>query len=192
MRKSGLYICCLLTFLICSATSCDDEDICHSESDKEATLKAFQLFHLDNTGRTPVTPTDGKVKKEVYMLRIQLEADAAVDAHCWLTNQIAYVDIFTVNDFNSDYPADSRINDCFDEYPLNLEYKVVDRTMHKNSNVIEEMFYRDNICCLPGRKGNLYKVLKTLPDPGDHQFHVVLTFDNMETMELTTEVITLY
>ena len=178
--KKELALIGSFVFLLCTAMRCEENRI-----DVETELKEVKLFHVNNTGKQPILAGDEPVKKEAYMLCIQLLCEETnlleKYPHYYLGTPITQLDIYTVENFNEEYPAGSNISVSFKNYPLTLRDNVVHIT--ERGGVIKD---------IGSSIGNIYKALMTIPPAGTYQFRVALTLANDEIIERITEPIELY
>ncbi|NDV65642.1 DUF5034 domain-containing protein [Bacteroides sp. 224] len=184
MRITHFSIICLLVMLVCTAMTCD-EGFEYEPVYYEAFLEKVSLFHLNNEGEKIIISDTDPIKKEAYMLRIQLEIKEIENpesdyATYKLNPEISSIKIYTLNNFTAEHPAGSDISKCFADYPLSLKEAMDDPTSEGL-----------NIQTFSGKLRNLYKALRVVPFAGDHQFRVEITQTNDEIIEITSSTITL-
>jgi hypothetical protein len=150
---------------------------------KSCKLIDFQLHHMNNEGKEPVEATSTGIKKEAYMLRIDLITDSLLSNYNYpnykLEDGIIKLDINTVNTLNQDYPAGADIRTCFENYPRTVEQGIGDYTQKG-----------DTIDIMTGSK--IYLALRTIPQAGLHSFKVTLTLASGKKIEKETVPIALF
>ncbi len=146
-------------------------------------LTDFQLHNLNNEGIEPIEATSAGIKKEAYILRIDLITDSLLSNNNYsfykLEDGIIKLDINTINTFNQDYPVGADIRTCFENYPGSVEQYIGDYTQKG-----------DTIDIMTGSK--IYLALRTIPQAGLHSFKVTLTLASGKKIEKETAPIALY
>lgn len=186
--KQTILLFSLFIFILCSAMSCEDypEDYDDNENTINCNLTDIKLHHINNEGSTP-HGTDEKVKKEAYMIGIELITDKEepflppVDSYVTykLNDGITRINIICESIFNQDIQAGQDITGYFQEYPLCLPYKIEDCTLRGDT-----IYDAEN--------SRIYKVLTTYPDAGIFTFKTIITLAGGTTIEKSTSPIELY
>ncbi len=180
MKKNITQILLVFFYLIATATSCEEEI-----EPIPCSATGVSIRHWDNAGQAPQTPSEGKIKKEAYLLEVAITTDSEYYGDSYRTqpileDPIKKVSLYTLNRLNEEYPAALEITTCFKEYPLYMKNKINDYTLRK-----QEIDYVKPQC-------SLFKALFALPEVGTHQFRVVLTLASGATLEAESEPIELY
>ncbi len=130
MRKIGLII--IIGFILRLIVSCCD---CPDTKEYRYTFNSIEVFHVNNSGQTPVIVDNGIIPKEAYGLRLEclvaklafnesikfFEISSAYAFDCDCPPEIAYfakdtisnIRITTLNNFDDSHPAGSDISDFF-------------------------------------------------------------------------------
>ena len=174
----------ILVLAIFLGMGCDCEGYWDEEPEyRSCKLTDFELHHMNNEGKQPVEATSAGIKKEAYILRIDLITDSLIRANNYyyykLEDGIIKLDINTINTFNQDYPAGADIRPCFTNYPRTVEQDIWDYTQKG-----------DTINIMTGSK--IYLALRTIPQAGLHSFKVTLTLASGKKIEKETTPIALY
>lgn len=186
MKKHLLHLLFGVLFFLCAAMSCEEGTSVDRESFSGA-LVDFELTHLDNAGERPQSVTDGRVKKEAYVMKISLlsepeENTSSIDKtrlEYLLTDPIVNIRIFTETNFSEKYPAGADVSSLFYNYPR-----------HMGTGQIAD---NDGSIKRAGETSCLFKALVTAPaQSGTYCFRVKLIFKSGDSMEKTTEPLVLY
>lgn len=174
----------ILVFAIFLGMGFSCEDFWDEEPEyRSCKLTDFQLHHLNNEGKEPIEATSAGIKKEAYILRIDLITDSLLNNNNYsfykLKDGIIKLDIKTINTFNQDYPVGADIRTCFENYPGSAEQYIGDYTQKG-----------DTIDIMTGSK--IYLALRTIPQAGLHSFKVTLTLASGKKIEKETIPIALY
>lgn len=175
--KNKLSILLALLFLFCTAMTC-----CEDDGDRvtyQMTLVGIgEPEHLDNSGSTPCAPLTGTIPYQAYMLKIPLEFvsdEELIEAEYYdyvLNDTIATVQIISLNNYNASYPAGADVSELFIDYPIYQKNQLKDYSSR---------YFSGNI---------FYKIPRTLPDPGVHQFKIVVEMrSGKEFTKETDEII---
>lgn len=172
----------LLTLTVFLGMGCDCEGFLEPEY-SSCKLTDVQLHHMNNEGKQPVEATSAGIKKEAYLLRIDLITDSLLSNYNYpfykLEDGIIKLDINTVNTLNQDYPVGADVTTCFKNYPRTVEQNIGDSTQKG-----------DTINVMYGNK--IYLALRTTPQAGTHSFRVTLTLASGKKIERETTPIMLY
>lgn len=162
MKKIACVISAFI-WLLCTATTCDEM------IDPEVvtcTILDLYVYNLNNEGEGPRVSLNDSVKREAYMLQIELKTDFVKyknELECRIEDRINHMKIYTIQDLNQDNPKDSDITNCFANHP-DLRYQM----------------------------DNFYLALIKLPDKGIHQFKVVVELESGKQFERVTKPVELY
>jgi len=168
----------ILVLAIFLGMGCDCEGYWDEEPEyKSCRLTDVQLHHMNNEGKQLIEATSTGVKKEAYLLRIDLITDSLLSTYNYdfykLEDGIIKLNINTVNALNQDYPAGADVTTCFKNYPGQTELQIWDSTQKG-----------DTIDVITGSK--IYLALRTIPKAGSHSFRVTLTLASGRKIERET------
>lgn len=174
----------MLVLAIFLSMGCDCEGPWDGEIEyRSCKLTDVQLHHMNNEGEQPVEATSARIKKEAYMLRIDLITDSLINSSYRgfykLEDGIVKININTVNAFNQDYPVGADITACFKDYPRTVGQNIGNYT--QQGDTIDVMY---------GNK--MYLALRTIPQAGTHSFKVTMTMASGKKIERETTPIVLY
>jgi len=174
----------ILVLAIFLSMGCDCEGYWDEKPEySSCKLTDVQLHNMNNEGRQPVEATSTGMKKEAYVLRIDLITDSLLSNYNYpfykLEDGIIKLDINTVNALNQNYPVGADITTCFKNYPGQTEQQIWS-TAQKG----------DTINVMYGNK--IYLALRTTPQAGTHSFRVTLTLASGKKIERETTPIMLY
>lgn len=180
--------------------ACCNCDIITDE--KFYTNSGFSLKNIDNSGEEPLETASESINKKAYGIRLQVNrqslsfiknetfqplfSQGAYAMSCECDPEVTYdhtdkvesIKIITLNDFNADKSANSDITDYF---KIRKRYKDVSELV-KSLNYdfaykLEETEYFDLLLMVPPAEANI-----------QHQFKLIITFENKPNVELLTTV----
>lgn len=162
----------------------------------------FLLTNIDNSGAEPLESASENINKRAYGMRLTVNRESLSllkkQNNQFLFSQSAYamscdcpadvtydpkykaesIKIITLNDFNADKPTNSDITEYF---KIRKGYKdVIDLVKSLNYNFaykLEETEYFDLLLMTPPSENNV-----------QHQFKLIITFENKPNVELLTTV----
>src|SRR5690606_17480289 len=178
---------------------CNCED---NTEEKFYTNSGFTLKNIDNSGEEPLESTSVNINKKAYGIRLQVNrqslsfiktetyqplfSQGAYAMSCDCPPEVTYehsdkvesIKIITLNDFTIDKPANSDITEYF---KMRKVYKdVIELVKSLNYDFpykLEEKEYFDLLLMIPPSEDNI-----------QHQFKLIITFENKPTVELQTTV----
>lgn len=163
---------------------------------------SFLLTNIDNSGTDPLESTSANINKKAYGMRLTVNRESLVflkkQNNQFLFSQSAYamscdcpadviydpkykaesIKIITLNNFNADKPANSDITEYF-------------RTQKKYLGVIElvkSLNYDFDYLLKETEYFDLLLMIQPSEDNVQHQFKLIITFENKPTVELLTTV----
>ncbi|WP_321438352.1 DUF5034 domain-containing protein [uncultured Bacteroides sp.] len=167
----------VLVLAIFLGMGCDCEGYLDNPEYISCKLTDVQLHNMNNEGKQPVEAASAGVKKEAYVLRIDLITDSLPSTSNYgfykLEDGITKLNINTVNILNQDYPVGADVTTCFKNYPRSTEQQILDST--QKGDTIDVMY---------GSK--IYLALLTIPQAGSHSFRVTLTLASGRKIERET------
>jgi|SRR5690554_6152546 len=201
MKRKNIILLILLALplldVFYACCNCND----HVE-EKFYTNTGFSLTNIDNSGNQPIESTSEYINKKAYGIRLQVNrssvallkkhtkqmlfsssayafsCDCLPDVIFDHTDKVEAIEIFTLNDFNTDKPANSDITEYFKSHKRydDVSYLV------KNLNYdfpykLKETEYFDLLLMIPPAEANV-----------QHQFKLIITFENKQPVELVTAV----
>jgi len=178
---------------------------CNCEDNTEEKFyinSGFTLKNIDNSGEEPLESTSVNINKKAYGIRLQVNrqslsfiktetyqplfSQGAYAMSCDCPPEVTYehsdkvesIKIITLNDFTADKPANSDITEYF---KMRKVYKdVIELVKSLNYDFpykLEEKEYFDLLLMIPPSEDNI-----------QHQFKLIITFENKPTVELQTTV----
>ena len=201
MKRKYIVLLIILTLplldVFYACCNCDD-----STEEKFYTNSGFSLKNIDNSGEGPIESASENINKKAYGIRLQVNrqslsflkkhayqplfSQGAYAMSCDCPPEITYdhtdkvesIKIITLNDFNADKSANSDITEYF---KIRKGYKdVIDLVKSLNYDFayrLEETEYFDLLLMTPPSENNV-----------QHQFKLIITFENKPTIELLTTV----
>jgi hypothetical protein len=198
IRKIGVIL--LIAFTIRLSFSCCD---CPPTISYKYTFDAIELFHIDNSGQTPVITDSGIIPKEAYGLQIECSLGQlafhqssgfasfnslyAVDCFCppdfqyVAQDTISAIKILCLNDFDSTHPANSEICDYFKV----LTY-ITYHTLQQFIDYPENIYYER-----PEKEVIAIYLMQAPTITGEHRFQVEIELSNGTTLNSTSTPISL-
>lgn len=178
----------LLLLLSTSAMTCDEYDAETMWETRPCILTNVEIHSWDNEGEMPQTPTNGRIKKEAYILEIRLFSDAdTFPEDCpqnilyLLEDGITELNIYTEETFNEEFPKGANVTSCFQDYPISLtRYQINDITGQQDT-----IKYMKPV-------NQIFKALTTIPQPGIHRFSIELITSSGKKAEYKSDDVTLY
>ena len=201
MKRKYIVLLIILTLplldVFYACCNCDD-----NIEEKFYTNSGFSIKNIDNSGAEPIESTSENINKKAYGIRLQVNrqslsflkkdtyqplfSQGAYAMSCDCPPEVTYdhtdkvesIKIITLNDFNADKPANSDITEYF---KISKGYKdVIELVKSLNYDFayrLEETEYFDLL-------------LMTLPSENNvqHQFKLIITFENKQPVELITTV----
>lgn len=162
----------------------------------------FALKNIDNSGQEPLESTSANINKNAYGMRLYVNrqslaflkkqinqpifSQSAYAMSCDCPPEVTYnykdkaesIKIITLNDFNTDKSANSEITEYF---KISKRYTDVNELIkglnYDFSYKLKETEYFDLLLMVPPLESNV-----------QHQFKIVITFENRPTVELVTTV----
>lgn len=149
-------------------------------------VESTKVEPMNNGATHPSVSKNNKYPKDAFMLAINVTLDSfAWGGGEWiaadLADPITAIRIYTVNDFNESYPADSDISSLFKEYPLYILNNLED-TLDDGKNIVRMDYVN----------GYFYKALLTPPTPGTHQFEVEIELKSGKVFTTKTKELELF
>jgi len=201
MKRKYIVLLIILTLplldVFYACCNCDD-----NTEEKFYTNSGFSLKNIDNSGEEPIESASENINKKAYGIRLQVNrqslsflkkdtyqplfSQGAYAMSCDCPPEITYdhtdkvesIKIITLNDFNADKSANSDITEYF---KIRKGYKdVIDLVKSLNYNFaykLEETEYFDLLLMTPPSENNV-----------QHQFKLIITFENKPNVELLTTV----
>lgn len=174
-------------FILCTAMTCEDDfdDYDYTLKSTPCRLTDINLYHINNEGSLPL-PANEKVKKDAYMLAIELITEKeefvplpSEPSYSRLREGITRISIICENSSGKALQAGKDISDYFQDYPLPLLRQKRDSTLLGDTiyNVDNNIFY---------------KALTKHSNAGIYGFKVVITLTNGTVIEKKTSKIELY
>lgn len=143
----------------------DSHNLSSPDSDNEQIVINRNRFKLIVMAKTPEIDYHA-FSNEVYFDR--------------LVHPVTDVKIITINRFNETYPAGSIVNAAFGVTNPSLTYLGLPWPERGKADAFISKFY------FP-----LYYIIRTSPDPGEHQFRIEYTLSNGNILTTETPLITL-
>ncbi|SBV97832.1 DUF5034 domain-containing protein [uncultured Dysgonomonas sp.] len=159
--KISLYLLISFLFLLNTAMSCDEKE---GGEPKAVTIKAIELYNINNEGQGPVI-SDEPIKKEAYMIGIRYlieENEETTGLYYRVSDNIKSEQIVSNVDIGEEYPAGSDISGLF--------------TKTSYTSILLD---------------NAFVLKKSIP-AGTYSFKVILTTKEDKVMEASTNLIELY
>lgn len=170
--------------------------------EKFYTNSGFSLKNIDNSGSEPLETTSESINKKAYGIRLQVNRQSlsflkkdsyqplfsqgayAMSCDCLPevtydhTDKVESIKIITLNDFNADKSANSEITEYFKTQKKYLDVNEVIKGLNYDFDyLLKETEYFD-----------LLLMIQPLETNVQHQFKVVITFENKQPVELITTV----
>lgn len=162
----------------------------------------FSLKNIDNSGEEPLEATSENINKKAYGIRLQVNrqtlsfrnneayqplfSQGAYATSCDCPPEITYdhtdkvesIKIITLHDFTADKKANSDITEHFKLHKRYVGVAEVVKSLNYNfSYELKESEYFDLLLMNPPSEGNI-----------QHQFKLIITFENKPAVELLTAV----
>ncbi len=162
----------------------------------------FSLTNIDNSGKEPLESASENINKKAYGMRLQVNratvaflkkhtnqplfSSSAYAFSCDCPPEVTYnhkynvetVKIITLNNFNADKPANSDITEYFKIHKKYSDINdIVEYLNYDFGYQLKETEYFDLLLMVPPSETNI-----------QHQFKVVITFENKPPIELVTSV----
>lgn len=162
----------------------------------------FALKNLDNSGQEPLESTSESINKKAYGMRLYVNrqsltflknqinqplfSQSAYAMSCDCPPEVTYdhkdkaesIRIITLNNFNADKPANSEITEYFKTQKKYFDVdEVINGLNYDFSYKLKETEYFDLLLMVSPSESNV-----------QHQFKIVITFENRPTVELITTV----
>jgi len=170
--------------------------------EKFYTNSGFSLKNIDNSGSEPLETASENINKKAYGIRLQVNrqslaflkkqinqplfSSSAYAMSCECDPEVTYdhtdkvesIKIITLNDFIADKPANSDITDYFKMRKLYTDVSELVKSLNYDfAYKLEETEYFDILLMVPPSEVNV-----------QHQFKLIITFENKPTVELLTTV----
>ena len=162
----------------------------------------FNLKNIDNSGAEPLESASVNINKKAFGIRLQVNrqslaflkkqinqplfSSSAYAMSCECDPEVTYgpkdviedVKIIALNSFNADKPAESEITEYF-RYSKDYSEisKIIQKLNHEFAYQLKDTEYFDLLLMVPPSETNI-----------QHQFKVVITFENKQPVELITTV----
>lgn len=162
----------------------------------------FSLKNIDNSGQEPIESTSGDINKKAYGIRLQVNrqslaflkkqinqplfSSSAYAMSCECDPEVTYdpkdviedVKIITLKNFNADKLVESDVTEYFRYSKDYLEIsEIIQKLNYKFAYQLKDTEYFDLLLMVPPSETNI-----------QHQFKVVITFENKQTVELIATV----
>lgn len=170
--------------------------------EKFYTNSGFALKNIDNSGEEPLESASENINKKAYGIRLQVNrqslsfiktetyqplfSQGAYAMSCDCPPEVTYdhtdkvesIKIITLNDFTTDKPANSDITEYFKIRKLYKDVSELVKSLNYDfSYTLKETEYFDLLLMVSPAEANV-----------QHQFKVVITFENKPAVELLTTV----
>jgi hypothetical protein len=189
----------LITELVVSCCDCNIETLIGHYTNKD-----IVLTNIDNSGSEPITTTANSVPKQAYGIRTQLNREKtaclspsksifiqtayATSCNCPPPNQllardsVTAIQIFTLNDFDANHPANSDVSDYFRIFKGSSFSTISDFIIDYNTILYDE-----------SELELLFDVLLMTPPilNQKHYFKIKISLSDGRTLEATTTSIDL-
>lgn len=178
---------------------------CNCEDNTEEKFyvnSGFSLQNIDNSGQQPLESSLANINKKAYGIRLYVNrqslaflkkqitqplfSQSAYATSCDCLPEVTYdptdkvesIKIITLNDFTVDKPANSDITDHFKTHKKYLDVnELVKNLNYEFAYRLKETEYFDLLLMIPPAEANI-----------EHQFKLIITFENKPTVELITTV----
>src|SRR5690606_6133427 len=162
----------------------------------------FSLKNIDNSGEEPLESASENINKQAYGIRLHVNRqslsfiktekyqplfsqgayafsrDCLPDVTYDHTEKVESIKIITLNDFNADKLANSDITETFKTHKLYKDVSELIKSLNYNfAYKLKETEYFDLLLMVPPAEANI-----------QHQFKLIITFENKQTVELLTTV----
>jgi len=170
--------------------------------EKFYTNSGFALKNIDNSGEEPLESASENINKKAYGIRLQVNrqslsfiktetyqplfSQGAYAMSCDCPPEVTYdhtdkvesIKIITLNDFTIDKPANSDITEYFKMRKLYKDVSELVKSLNYDfSYTLKETEYFDLLLMVSPAEANV-----------QHQFKLIITFENKPTVELQTTV----
>ncbi len=178
---------------------------CNCSGDTEERFyvnSGFSIKNIDNSGAEPIESTSENINKKAYGIRLQvnrqslsflqkdtyqplfsqgayaMSCDCAPEVTYDHTDKVESIKIITLNDFNTDKPANSDITNYFKTHKKYLDANELIKNLNYDFEyTLKETEYFDLLLMVSPSEANI-----------QHQFKLIITFENKPTVELLTTV----
>jgi hypothetical protein len=162
----------------------------------------FSLKNIDNSGEEPLESASENINKQAYGIRLHVNrqslsfiktekyqplfsqgayafsCDCLPDVTYDHTEKVESIKIITLNDFNADKLANSDITEYFKTHKLYKDVSELIKSLNYDFEYkLKGTEYFDLLLMVPPAEANV-----------QHQFKVVITFENKQPIELLTTV----
>jgi hypothetical protein len=201
MKRKYIVLLIILTLpLLDVFYACCNCDIVTEE--KFYTNSGFSLKNIDNSGSEPLETASESINKKAYGIRLQVNrqslaflkkqinqplfSSSAYAMSCECDPEVTYdhtdkvesIKIITLNDFNADKPENSDITEYFKMRKLYTDVSELVKSLNYDfAYKLKETEYFDILLMIPPSEVNV-----------QHQFKLIITFENKPTVELLTTV----